>query len=92
MALREIVTWIILSHVVFETYCKTIVDVFHSHKIDKSGFWCLVKDCKTLFSLNANLFFHFIKKQANRVSYIVARAACYNASPLYWLEVPPFIM
>ena len=95
MALREAVKWIIplqLSHVVFETNCKAVVDAFHSHIIDQYEFGCLVQDCKALFSLNANLTLCFIKRQANRVAHIVARAACYNASPSYWLEAPPFIV
>ena len=52
----------------------------------------MVKDYKTHFSLNANLSLRFIKRQANIVTHIVVRAVCYNASPSYWLEAPPFIV
>ena len=77
---------------VFETDCKVIVDAFHSHRIDQSELRCLVKDCKALFSLGANLTLHFIKRQANRVAHIVARVVCYNDSLFYWLKAPPFIV
>ena len=45
----------------FETDCKAAVDAFHCHIIDQSEFGRLVKDCKTLFSLNANLILRFIE-------------------------------
>ena len=77
---------------VFETDCKAVVDAFHFHIIDQSEFGCLVNDYKALFSLNANFSLRFIKRQANRVTYIVVRVACYNDSPSYWLEAHPFIM
>ena len=56
---------------VFEIDCKAVVDAFHSYRIDQSGFKCLAKDCKTFFSLGANLTLRFIKRQVNRV-------ACYR--------------
>ena len=68
------------------------MDVFHSHRIDQSEFGCLVRDGKALFSFNVNLSLRFIKRQANIVAHIVARVACYNASPSCWLEAPPFIV
>ena len=76
----------------FETDYKAVVDVFHSHKIDQFEFERLIKDYKTLFFLNVNLSLHLIIRKSNRVTHIVTKAACYNVSPFYWLEAPPFIV
>ena len=74
---------------VFKTDCKAVVDVFHSHIINQYEFEYL---CKTLFYLNVNLSFCFIKRQVNKVTHIVVRVVCYNISPFYWLKVPHFIV
>ena len=38
----------------FEIDCKAVVDAFHTHIIDQYEFGCLAKDCKAIFSSNAN--------------------------------------
>ena len=71
MALREDVKWIIqlqLSHVVFETNCKAVVDAFHSHKIDQFEFGCLLKDCKTIFFFKCQLIPPFYQKASQQSS------------------------
>ena len=71
-----------------EMDCKEVFIACSFGKEDASDFGCLIKKCKSLLSLGANLKLVFIRRQANGVAHALARAARSYVSSSFWLEAP----
>jgi ribonuclease HI len=64
-----------ISHVIFETDCKSVVDAIQHFRGGNSDFSLLVSHIKNLLDSNNNFVVKFIKRQANMVAHSLARAA-----------------
>ena len=64
-----------------------MVTTCSSGKGDASEFGCLIKKCKSILSLGANLKLVFIRRQENRVAHALTRAAVHTLSLPFGLRL-----
>jgi ribonuclease HI len=64
-----------LSHVIFETDCKGVVDAIHNIRGGVSEFSSIICRIKNILLVNPNFVVKFIKRQANMVAHTLAKAA-----------------
>jgi ribonuclease HI len=64
-----------ISHVIFETDCKSVVDAIQHFRGGVSDFSLLISNIKYLLDFHNNFVVKFIKRQANMVAHSLARAA-----------------
>jgi ribonuclease HI len=77
-----------ISHVIFETDSKNVVDAIHNLRMGISEFSSIICNIRNVLSLNPNFVVKFIKRQANMVAQKLARAAIVWASR-YVVDVLP---
>jgi hypothetical protein len=77
-----------LSHVLFETDSKSLVDALHHLRGGTSEFSLLVHHINNLLLSNPNFSVKFIKRQANMVAHTLARAAISWSSRCSFETVP----
>ena len=81
--LREGLQWLLKLHhfkVDVELDAKIMVDAFHSEPLAIDEFGCIIGDCRGLVA-NSYFSIQFVKRQANRPSHCLARAARSHVSP-----------
>jgi ribonuclease HI len=64
-----------VSHAIFETDSKSLVDAIKHIHAGVSNFSLIVQQINNVLSLNPNFMVRFIKRQANLVAHTLARAA-----------------
>jgi deoxyxylulose-5-phosphate synthase len=64
-----------ISHVIFETDSKSVVDAIHHLHGGSFEFSFLISCINNILSCNPNFMVKFIKRQANIVAHTLARAA-----------------
>jgi hypothetical protein len=69
-----------ITHVTFETDSKSVVDAIHALCDGASKFSSLICNIKNVLMLNPNFVVKFVKRQANMVTHILARASISWAS------------
>jgi ribonuclease HI len=77
-----------ISHVIFETDSKSVVDaVLHFHR-GNSEFSMLVSLINNMLAFDQNFMVRFIKRQANMAAHSLARAAISWASRCHFETLP----
>ncbi|CAJ2662609.1 unnamed protein product [Trifolium pratense] len=69
-----------LTHVIFETDSKSVIDAIHNLHVGSSEFSATICNIKHIMLLNQNFVVKFVKRQANMVAHTLARAAISWAS------------
>jgi ribonuclease HI len=69
-----------ISHVIFETDSKSVVDAIHHFRGGSFELSYLISRINNMLSCNSNFKVEFIKRQANMVAHFLARAAICWAS------------
>jgi ribonuclease HI len=64
-----------VSHAIFETDSKSLVDAIQHIHVGVSDFSLIVRRINNVLSLNPNFMVRFVKRQANIVAHTLARAA-----------------
>ncbi|PNX94194.1 cytochrome p450 [Trifolium pratense] len=64
-----------ITHVIFETDSKSVVDATHTLRVGASEFSSLICNIQNVLLLNSYFMVKFIKRQANMVAHTLARAA-----------------
>jgi ribonuclease HI len=64
-----------VSHAIFETDSKSLVDAIQHIHVGVSDFSLIVRQINNVLSLNPNFMVRFVKRQANIVAHTLARAA-----------------
>ncbi|KAK2377588.1 hypothetical protein QL285_078243 [Trifolium repens] len=64
-----------ITHVIFETDSKSVVDAIHQFRGGVSEFSFIVSNIINILSCNQNFMVKFVKRQANMVAHTLARAA-----------------
>ncbi|MCH81027.1 cytochrome P450, partial [Trifolium medium] len=64
-----------ISHVIFETDSKTVVDAIHHLRGGSSEFSFIIRRINNILLCNPNFKVKFVKRQANMVAHTLARAA-----------------
>jgi ribonuclease HI len=64
-----------LSHVIFESDSKVVVDAIHFRQDGLSEFSILISNIKNLLLLNNNFEVKFVKRQTNTIAHFLARTA-----------------
>ncbi|PNX91325.1 cytochrome p450, partial [Trifolium pratense] len=64
-----------ISHVIFESDSKSVVDATHHLHVSSSEFSSLICSINNILLCNPNFTVKFIKQQANNVAHTLARAA-----------------
>jgi ribonuclease HI len=64
-----------ISHVIFETDSKSVVNAIHYFRGGSSEFSYLISCINNMFSCNPNFKVEIIKRQTNMVAHSLARAA-----------------
>jgi ribonuclease HI len=78
MALKEAMEAVMyrgLSHVIFESDSKLVVDAISSRQAGISEFSMLISYIQSLLRMNNYFEVKFVKRQANKVAHSLARAA-----------------
>jgi ribonuclease HI len=78
MALREAMKEVMhrgLSHVIFESDSKLVVDAISSKQAGISEFSMLISNIQSMLRMNNYFEVKFVKRQANKVAHSLARAA-----------------
>ena len=81
--LREGLQWLLELHhfeVDVELDAKIMVDIFDLEPLPTNEFGCIIGDCRGLVA-NSYFSIQFVKRQANRQSHCLARAARSHTSP-----------
>ncbi|XP_062114086.1 uncharacterized protein LOC133825112 [Humulus lupulus] len=81
MGVREALSWLkkkYWSHVVIETDCLTVIQSLRSSISMDSYFGGIISDCKQLME-DKNISIVFVKRSANGVAHVVARASLSHA-------------
>ncbi|CAJ2653028.1 unnamed protein product [Trifolium pratense] len=80
-----------ITHAIFETDSKNVVDAIHNLRGGTSEFSSLICDIKNVMMFNPNFVVKFIKRQANMVAHTLARAAISWSSRYICETLPPCI-
>ena len=91
--LREGLQWLLELHhfeVDVELDAKIVVDAFHSEPLAIDKFGCIIGDCRGLVA-NSYFSIQFVKRQAYRPTYCLARAVCSHASPFISFSIPSIL-
>ena len=73
-----------------ELDAKIVVDVFHLEPLAIDKFGCIIGDCRSLVA-NSYFYIQFVKRQANRPDYCLARATRSYASPFISFSIPSIL-
>ncbi|XP_062094300.1 uncharacterized protein LOC133800357 [Humulus lupulus] len=82
MGMREALSWIkkkAWDKVTIETDCLTVVQALRSSISMDSYFGSLITECKGLWNDVKNIKILFVKRSANSVAHVLARASCHIA-------------
>ena len=82
MGMREALSWIkkkAWDKVTIETDCVTVVQALRSSISMYSYFGSLISECKSLWNDVKNIKILFVKRSANSVAHVLARAFCHVA-------------
>jgi hypothetical protein len=82
-----------INNVIFELDSKKVVDSYHSNRRDESNFGAMIiRECRRSFSsFFTNSQVKFMRRQANEVAHILARAATSLPSFHLFIEMPDCI-
>ena len=72
-----------------ELDAKIVVDAFHSEPLAIDEFGCIIGDCRGLVA-HSYFLIQFIKRQTNRPTHCLAKAACSHPSFLFRFLIPLF--
>ncbi|XP_031127606.1 uncharacterized protein LOC116029699 [Ipomoea triloba] len=92
MAAKEALSWLKASgysNLIFETDCLTFCNSFHSNSSDLSYVGVLVKQCCDIARDIENVYVHHVRRSANHVAHVLARAAGSLSGSRSWGSVPP---
>jgi ribonuclease HI len=64
-----------ITHVIFQTDSKSVVDAIHKLSVGNSEFSSLICNINNILLSNPNFVVKFIKRQANMVAHTLDRAA-----------------
>ncbi|PNX79261.1 ribonuclease H [Trifolium pratense] len=81
-----------ISHVIFETDSKSVVDAIHNLRSGSSEFSSIICLIKNTLLCNPNFKVKFIKRQANMVAHTLARAAISWSSRCTFESIPTCIL
>jgi ribonuclease HI len=91
MALKEAMEEMIhrgLSHVIFESDSKVVVDAIASRQVGVSEFSIVISHIQSLLLTNSYFEVKFVKRQANKVAHSLARAAYSMSSRCIFDSIP----
>jgi ribonuclease HI len=91
MALKEAMEEMIhrgLSHVIFESDSKVVVDAIASRQVGVSEFSIVISHIQSLLLTNSYFEVKFVKRQANKVAHSLARAAYSMSSRRVFESIP----
>jgi len=74
-----------LRNVMFEMDNKTLVATLQAPNVPCNKFGDLVSECRSLLSSNPKYVVSFIRRQINRVSHSIARAALSHPNPISFM-------
>jgi hypothetical protein len=66
-----------LEKIIFECDSQTVVNALHAQNRGNSEFSIIISSIKSLLNLHSNLEVKFVKRQANSVAHLLAKAANY---------------
>ena len=92
MSLRQALSLLknlVLPQVIVEMNAKVVVDAILSNMVVASLFAMLIADCIMLGSTMETIVFSFVRRFANTVAHVVAKAACSMTDPVVWEERSP---
>jgi ribonuclease HI len=78
LALREAIqaaTHLNLENIIFECDSQTVVKAIHAQSGGNSEFSIIIASIKSLLNLHSNFEVKFVKRQANSVAHLLAKAA-----------------
>jgi len=77
-----------MPSIIFESDCRLLVDTLNSNSTPNNIFGDIISRCKDLLSSRNNFIVSYVRRQANRVAHIIARASLSHPSPYIFHEVP----
>jgi len=80
-----------MPYVIFESDCKTIVDIVNSSHLPQNELGDILSTCKDLLSIHTSFIVNFVRRQANEVAHSIARASLSNPSPHVFYDVSPHL-
>ncbi|EEF30102.1 conserved hypothetical protein [Ricinus communis] len=95
MRLREALSWIRgkwYQRVIFELDCQQIVHAVTNFLASVDEFGSLIRECAELLAENNSYSVIFVKRQANEIAYMLARAPHSHAGLRVCFEPPTFIL
>lgn len=95
ICLHEALNWVIslsMERVIFETDAKAVLDAISTSKRNLTEFGFLISSCQSILHTNESFQVCFVRRQANKVIHALAKAACFNASPITWFQPPMTVL
>ncbi|XP_031127667.1 uncharacterized protein LOC116029767 [Ipomoea triloba] len=92
MAIKEALTWIKdrgMTHVILETDCLNFCNSFNSILLDLSYVGLIIKQCKLIARDIGDIVVHHVRRSANQVAHVLARAAGSFPVLSVWDSYPP---
>ncbi|XP_024632655.2 uncharacterized protein [Medicago truncatula] len=80
-----------MPSVIFESDCKTIVDIVNSHQVPQNELGDIISKCKDLLSSHTGFVVNHVRRQANKVAHSIARASLSHPSPNVLYDVPDYL-
>ncbi|KAJ9545522.1 hypothetical protein OSB04_025229 [Centaurea solstitialis] len=93
-ALLDAMVWVStlgLSHVVFESDAKVVVDAIYEVERSISEFGDVIKEIRSLLQNHRNYSVHAISRQANGAAHLLARNSRFLSCPKVFLSAPHFL-
>ena len=92
MSYREALSWLKslgLNRVILEYDAQLVIQSILNPKVDVSYFGSLINDCRFLAKDLGECSFAFVKRSANQVTHVLARAVGSESDQGVWTSVPP---
>ena len=80
MDVKEDETWVLLTYVIFDMDCKSIVDNIIKPSMDDFEFGNIIQDCRSIFSRNPTFSIGFVKRKVNEIAHKLTRMTSFFPS------------
>ena len=95
MSCREALSWLKslgLNKVILESDAQFVIQSILNPKVDVSYFGSLINDCRSLAKDLGECSFVFVKRSANQVAHVLAKAIGSEFDQGVWTSVPPLFL